>query len=159
MNRNKKYLINLLLPAFVFGSVTGIITAVIVTFYKLCAKYVISASENGYELLKENWYFIPAVLLVLFGISVLFSNIYKRNPNLNGGGIPTSIGILRGIITFKWLRNLIGVFFMSLTAFMIGVPLGNEGPSVQMGTAIGRGTVFAFAKNHILSRYTACIFQ
>ena len=147
MNRYKKYLINLLLPAFVFGSVTGIITSAIVTFYKLCAKHVISMSENGYELLKENWYFIPAVLLVLFGISALFANIYKRVPNLKGGGIPTSIGILRGIITFKWLRNLVGVFLMSLTTFMIGVPLGNEGPSVQMGTAIGRGTVFTFAKN------------
>lgn len=148
MGKYRNYIINLLLPAFVFGSVTGIITAVIVSFYKLCAKFVISMSEKGYHLLNERLYLIPALIVAFFGIALLFSYIYKKIPNVKGGGIPTSIGILRGIITFKWLRNLIGVFFMSLTTFMIGVPLGNEGPSVQMGTAIGRGCVYTFAKDH-----------
>ncbi|MBQ8392997.1 MAG: chloride channel protein [Clostridia bacterium] len=148
MKKYKYYIINLLLPAFVFGSVTGIITALLVSLYKLCAKIVIDWSEKGYQLLSQRLYFIPILLIAFFGIALLFSYIYKKIPNLKGGGIPTSIGILRGIITFKWLRNLVGIFLMSLASFMIGVPLGNEGPSVQMGTAVGRGTVYTFAKNH-----------
>ena len=148
MQRYKNYLINLLLPAFVFGSVTGIITALIVCLYKLCAKLVISLSEKGYHFIGERLHYIPVVLIAFFGIALLFSYIYKKIPNLKGGGIPTSIGILRGIITFKWLRNLVGIFVMSLVTFMIGVPLGNEGPSVQIGTAVGRGAVYTFAKKH-----------
>jgi len=148
MYKYKNYIINLLLPSFVFGSVTGIITALLVSLYKLCAKLVISLSERGYQLFGEKLYFIPVLFVGFFGIALLFSYIYKKIPNLKGGGIPTSIGILRGIITFKWLRNLIGIFVMSLVTFMIGVPLGNEGPSVQMGTAIGRGCVYTFAKDH-----------
>ena len=31
-------------------------------------------------------------------------------------------------------------------SFLFGVPLGNEGPAVQMGTAIGKGSVSVFAK-------------
>ncbi len=150
----RKYFINLMFPAVVFGSVTGIFTALAVNLYKLCAKHVIALSESGYHLLREHWYFVPAVLLVMFFVAWLFGYIYRNIPNLRGGGIPTSIGILRGIIPFKWLRNVVGVFLMSLTSFLFGVPLGNEGPSVQMGTAIGRGSVYTFAKkNKAWDRY------
>ena len=146
MKKYKNYFINLVCPAFVFGSITGILTSVIVTLYKVCASYVIEFSQMGYSFIKEHLYLAPIVIIALFGFSWLVAFIYKKSPNLKGGGIPTSIGILRGIITFKWLRNLIGTFFLSLSTFLIGVPLGNEGPSVQMGTAIGRGTVYTMAK-------------
>ena len=142
------YLTNLLLPAFVFGSITGTLTAAVVLIYKLCAKYVIAFSEQGYHYLKEHLAYVPLVLIVLFGVAWLFALLYKHTPNLRGGGIPTTIGVLRGIISLEWIRNLFGVFFLSLTSFLIGVPLGNEGPSVQMGAAVGRGTVFSLAKKH-----------
>ncbi len=147
-NRSKNFVVNLIFPALIFGSLTGALTALTVLVYKVCAKYVISASETGYHYLREHIYFVPVILVALLGVSFLFVLIYKKTPNIRGGGIPTSIGVLRGIITFRWLRNLLGVFFMSLTAFLTGVPLGNEGPSVQMGTAIGRGSVYTLAKKH-----------
>ncbi len=139
---------NLLMPALVFGFITGVITAIVVCLYKLCAKYIIYFSELAYEYLRGHAYFVPLVIIGVFGLSVLLAYIYKRIPNIKGGGIPTSVGILRGIITFKWLRTIVGVFLLSLTSFLFGVPLGNEGPSVQMGTAVGRGSVYTFAKKH-----------
>lgn len=112
-------------------------------------------SEKGYRYIGENLYIIHIVLAVFLIPAFLFAFIYKRIPNLRGGGIPTSIGILRGIIPFKWVRNLIGIFGMSLVSFIIGVPLGNEGPSVQMGVAIGRGSVTTFGKRfHAWDRYS-----
>lgn len=147
-SKTKNYLINLIFPAFVFGTITGILTAVVVLFYKFCAKHVIAFSETAYRVCREQPIVIPTVIVGLFAFSFLLAIIYKKIPNIRGGGIPTSIGILRGIITFKWLRNIIGTFVLSLTSFLIGVPLGNEGPSVQIGTALGRGSVFPFAKNH-----------
>lgn len=146
--KHAQQFINLIFPAVVFGSVTGILTAVVVTLYKWCAKYAVHWSEIGYAYLREHWLWLPAVVLLLFGAAALFSFAYKRRPNLRGGGIPTSIGILRGLISFRWLRNLVGTFGLSLMTFLIGVPLGTEGPSVQMGTAIGRGSVFSLAKKH-----------
>ena len=88
------------------------------------------------------------VLAVLVGVAFLFTWIYRRAPHLMGGGIPTSIGMLRGILPCRWISNLVGLFFMSLTSFLIGVPLGNEGPSVQMGAAVGQGSVRTMAKKH-----------
>ncbi len=141
MTRFKNFFKNLILPAFVFGGIAGILTGAIVTLYKFCAKHVINFSQTGYDFIRNNLYYVPVVIIALFAIAFLFYLIFKKNPDAKGGGIPSSIAILRGIITFKWLRTLISVFFMSLTTFLIGVPLGNEGPSVLMGTAVGRASL------------------
>ena len=138
--------IKLVVPTVLFGAITGIFTAALVVLYKFCAKHVIEFSQKGYEFLKVSPLWIPFVLVALFGIAFLFAHIYRQVPNMRGGGIPTSIGILRGIIPMKWVRNVLGIFAMSLTGFFIGVPLGNEGPSVQMGTAAGRGSVFMLTR-------------
>ncbi len=149
INTYKNYFINLICPVFVFGAVTGSVTALFVLLYKLCAHHVIHFSEVGYDFLREHLWLIPVVLLAFGGIAFLYTIIYHRWPNLRGGGIPTSIAAMRGIIDFKWLSNLVGVFGLSLGSFLLGVPLGNEGPSVQMGTAVGSGTVRVLAKKHL----------
>ena len=147
-NGYKNYFINLIFPAVIFGSITGVLTSLIINFYKVCAKHVISLSERGYHYLRGHLYYLPLVIALALVIAYVLSKVYKHFRNLRGGGIPTSIGILRGFISFKWMTNFIGIFFLSLTTFLFGVPLGNEGPSVQIGTAIGRGSVYCFAKKH-----------
>lgn len=97
------------------------------------------------------------IAAALFAVAFLYSKCYQRYPNLQGGGIPTSIGILRGLISFDWLKNLIGTFSLSLLSFFIGVPLGNEGPSVQIGTAIGNAGTKLFGCNGC-SRFGHCFF-
>ena len=148
LRKYRNFFINLIFPAVIFGSVTGVLTSVVITLYKVCAKHVIAFSEAGYDFLRHHLLWVIPVLAVLVGVAFLFAFIYRRVPNLRGGGIPTSIGILRGILPCRWLTNLVGLFFMSLTSFLIGVPLGNEGPSVQMGTAVGQGSVRTLAKKH-----------
>ncbi len=140
--------LRLFVPAVFFGTVTGVATALVITAYKWCAKHCVHWSEAAYTFLRTHSYGVIAAFAVLFGLAVVLVRIYKKAPNLRGGGIPTSIGILRGLISFRWLRNLVGTFMLSLTSFLVGVPLGTEGPSVQMGTAVGRGSVFAFSKKH-----------
>ena len=148
MRKLKGYFSNLIFPAIIFGSITGVFTAVVVILYKLLAKLVINFSQNYYAFLRNKLYFIPLVLIAFYLFAILFARIYKIQPRVRGGGIPSSIALLRNIVTFKWLRTLIGVFFISLTSFLVGVPLGNEGPSVLMGTAVGKGSVMTLAKKH-----------
>lgn len=144
----KNYFINLIVPAFVFAFVTGSFTALVITLYKYLAKHVVGYSQTAYAFVAAHPYLIPVGLIALFGLAFLFKFIYKKVPSLKGGGIPTSISVLRDIVSFKWLRTLIGVFFMSLVGFLIGLPLGSEGPSVQMGTAIGKGCISPLKKKH-----------
>ena len=109
MVKLKGHFSNLIFPAFIFGAITGVLTALVVILYKLVAKYVISGSKEFYLFLADRLYFIPLVLIVFFGIAFLFARIYKKEHRIRGGGIPSSIALLRGIVTFKWLRTLIGV--------------------------------------------------
>ncbi len=148
MKSKLNYFNNIIFPAFVFASITGVMTALVVTLYTFFVHHAVEISESWYGYLKEHLYYVPLVLILLFAFSFLMGYVYKKMPDLKGDGIPTSIGLLRGVISFKWLYNLLGIFFMSLSSFLIGVPLGNEGIAVQMGTALGRGSVYPFRKKH-----------
>ncbi len=142
----KNYFSNLIFPAFIFGALSGVLTAVVVVLFKFLANYAVHASQTVYTYLKGAPYFIPLALLILFGLAVLLSNVYKKHGNLRGGGIPTSVGVIRGMMSFNWLDSLIGVFILSLITFVCGIALGTEGPSVQLGTAVGGGCVLLFPK-------------
>lgn len=144
----KNYIINLIFPAVVFGMISGVATAITVVIYKFCANHIIALSSTCYSFLRTHIFMVPVAVIVLSVIAWFLAFIYKKMPELCGGGIPASIGILRGVLNFKWLGNLIGTFSLSLMSFFIGVPLGNEGPSVQMGTALGRAAVRPFYKKH-----------
>ena len=144
--RFRNYFIQLLVPSFVFGSITGIATAIIICLYKLAAGYVIDLSGEIYGVLRTSPIWLLLVVPILFALAVAFALVYRRESNLGGGGIPTAIGVLRGILPIKGVINLVGVFVMSLVTFLVGVPLGNEGPSVQMGTAVGKCCVRSLVK-------------
>ena len=50
----KSYILNLIMPAVVFGFITGTLTAVLVTLYKFCAHHIIDFSRLSYESLREH---------------------------------------------------------------------------------------------------------
>ena len=148
------HILHLILPAVGYGVVAGIFTGAVITAYKWCAHEIVALSQSGYEILRGDLSLLPWVALGIVALALIFSAVYKRTPDLKGGGIPTAIAVLRDLITFKWLRNLIGTFVLSLITFLLGVPLGSEGPSVQMGTAVGGGAARLFGKGRTAwSRY------
>lgn len=152
--KRTSYLYNLIFPVFIYGIISGTIVGIVIVLFKFCAMHVISWSQAGYAFLRLHPVVCLPVMVALLGVAWVFSKIFEHHPNVRGGGIPTSIGILRGMISFHWLKNAFRVFYSSLITFFIGVPLGNEGPSVQIGTALGRGITRLFArKNQAWDRY------
>ncbi len=148
------YLVNLLFPVLLFGGVTGVLTAVAVTGFRYAANFVIAISDTVYTHLRDKPILILLSIVVIFAAAFLFSRIYRKAPYLSGGGIPAVIGILRGVLSFNWWKNLIGTVFLSLFSFFLAVPLGNEGPSVMIGTAIGKAAVTPVSGKHgAWSRY------
>ena len=135
-----------IVSAVAIGAVVGVLTAVTVILYKVCAAYLIDLSANGYEWIRTHIYLLIPLVILLFGIAKGLAVLYRSTPALQGGGIPASIGILHGVLSFHWLKVLVGTFLLSLFSFLLGVPLGNEGPSVQIGTALGRGWTSALPK-------------
>lgn len=128
------------LKMLLFSAVTGVLSALVITLYKTVAHYVITLSQKLYTYLADNFILIVPVIILLYFAALLLVRIYKKFPQLRGGGIPVSICASRGYEEIKSFSGIIGPFVLSIFSFFVGVPLGNEGPSVQIGAAIGGAT-------------------
>lgn len=134
---------------YIFVSLTlGAVTAVLIFLFKLAANAVISLSSDIYSFVRENPSYFPILVLGVAIIGALSALLLGYSPNCRGGGIPTALAALRGFITFSWVKNIFLLFFSSMLTYIGGIPLGNEGPSVQMGTALGKGCVRVLAPDH-----------
>lgn len=136
------------MPCLLLSTLTGIFTGALIFLFKAAASFVISSSETIYEYARANPKAVPFLLIGAAVLGFLAAILLRKVPDARGGGIPTAIATLRGLIPFNWVKSIVFVFISSMITYFGGIPLGNEGPSVQMGTAVGRGTVSLFAKKH-----------
>lgn len=145
-NNRVNYIRKILSPCVVLSAIAGTATGVLISLFKFCSSLVISYSEDIYSFVRENVRYLPLLLIGAALIGIISALILKFAPNCKGGGIPTAIAELRGAIKFSWIKNIFVLFPSAMLTYLCGVPLGNEGPSVQMGTAVGRGTVKILSK-------------
>jgi CIC family chloride channel protein len=62
--------------------------------------------------------------------------LYRYFPNARGSGVPQTKAALFARDGFISLRTVLGKFFCTATTLACGIPLGREGPSVQVGAGI-----------------------
>ena len=137
---------NLFFPCFVFSAATGCFAAILITLFKIMVGYAIHISISAYEAVRTNPLLIPILIGAAAFMGLLVSFILSISHSCKGGGIPTSVAAIQGIITFRWLRGIIFLPLSALLSFLAGLPLGTEGPCVQMGTAVGDGVIKNFGK-------------
>ena len=135
------YIRNLLMPCIVFSTITGIVSTLVVTLFKIASSHIVELSENIYASVRLTPAFLPLLLLGSIVLGFLASLIISFSHSCRGGGIPTSIAAIRGIVNFNWIKSIFFLPISALITFLVGVPLGTEGPCVQIGTAIGDGTI------------------
>ena len=147
MNRyHSHYIKNLLLPCLLFSVATGIFSSVLITLFKTVATLVVGLSEKIYLAVRENPTWLPALILGTAMLGFISALIITLSHSCRGGGIPTSIAAIRGITAFKWVESAFLLPLSALVTFLSGLPLGTEGPCVQMGTAVGDGVVCTLGK-------------
>ena len=135
------YIKNLLLPCLIFSIITGVISSLLVMAFKIASSHVVELSVRIYEYVRENPMLLPLLIVGAVGLGFVASLIISFSHSCRGGGIPTSIAAIRGIVNFNWIKSVFFLPISALISFLAGVPLGTEGPCVQMGTAIGDGVV------------------
>ncbi|MBQ9748633.1 MAG: chloride channel protein [Clostridia bacterium] len=136
--RHEEYLAHTL-PFAGRGAITGLFVGVTIFFFKLIAEKLEELSHHIYEGAHENPMKIVLIFAGLIFFATLMYLLHKKIPEVKGGGIPRSEGILRGILKLRWLRTFFGTLAGSLISFFCGVPLGSEGPSVLIGTSMAHG--------------------
>ena len=137
------YIKNLLLPCVIFSVLTGVFSSVVILAFKVAAGYAVELSESAYDAVRQNPVWLPLLILGSAALGLLVSLIISYSHSCRGGGIPTSIAAIRGIMNLECIKSIFLLPVSALITFIAGVPLGTEGPCVQMGTAVGDGVIRA----------------
>ncbi|MBQ3100309.1 MAG: chloride channel protein [Clostridia bacterium] len=119
------------------GCIVGGIVGVVIFFFKLIGEHLEEISHEIYHWAEGN---LLGSVLVFAGLVVLALIMYLMHriaPEIKGGGIPRSTGIMRGLLKFSRVRTFFGTLFGSWISFFSGLTLGSEGPSVLIGTSLG----------------------
>ncbi len=132
-----KYLLNTVLPIIINGLVIGILVGVIVWGYNFCAEHITEFTKEIYTNVNEKLYFLPLLLVGMGALAVIMALLLKFIPELVGSGIPYTDGVMRGELKYKKIKMFFGTIAYSFLTFFSGLPLGSEGPSVQLGGLIG----------------------
>ena len=140
------------LSTLLFGLITGIAVGVIITLFLVCAKVIFAFTLRLYSS-AETPLVIVCVLILALLCCFLTAVIQYLCPSAKGSGIPLAEGAARGMLRVKWLRSAAALVAGSLLAFLAGMPLGSEGPSVGVGGLIGDGIGKAAKKPTEFRRY------
>nr|WP_294513977.1 chloride channel protein [uncultured Bilophila sp.] len=88
---------------------------------------------------REALWIVPLWFAVLVALALILRRIVRETPLISGSGIPQTELALAGRLSFTWWRVLLAKFMGSWLALFGGLALGREGPSIQMGGAVGAG--------------------
>lgn len=91
----------------------------------------------AFDLARENALFIPILVAAGAVSGAVASLILKCESESAGGGIPSAVAAVRGILTLRPVRNFAATFTSSMLTYLSGIPLGTEGPCVQLGCDVG----------------------
>lgn len=142
-------------PYILFPAMIGVLTGVLIFLFKIASSWVMKQSANVYTFVRENPKYFPLLVLGIAALGACSALILIMAKECRGGGIPTAIASIRGLIPLKWVQGIFVLFGSALLTYFAGVPLGNEGPSVQMGTAVGKGSAELLGnKKRAWERYT-----
>ena len=148
----KKFSTHVFLSLF-YGALTGALTGFTVFFFKLLAKKAEGFSRAIYSFAEGNLLYIAVLFILLTLLAVATYFLHKRIPEAKGGGIPRTEGILKGALFFRHIRTLVGTVTGSMISFIAGIGVGSEGPSVLIGTALGKVSATRIKNRHAWQRY------
>src|SRR5450631_4036806 len=113
--------------SLVIGAVTGL---VVVAFIVLTERL----GMRLYPVSGAPWRRLLFPVVGSLGIGYL---LYRYFPDARGSGVPQTKAALYARDGRITLRTVLGKFFCTSATLASGIPLGREGPSVQVGAGIG----------------------
>lgn len=116
---------------------TGIIVGLAIGFFKQAIRFVSSKMIGLISLVHDKPIYALGIIILFIIIGTFIYFLSKRDPNINGSGIPIIYGMLDDEFIVDSPRTLIRKFIASTLAIGAGLTLGREGPSVQIGGLIG----------------------
>jgi H+/Cl- antiporter ClcA len=121
------------------GVLVGTLAGVVVSLFRLAIEKIGEMLPYIYHQLKIHpLWLIPWSLLMIL-LAVVVGYLIKSEPNIKGSGIPQVEGQLKDDITISWWSVLWKKFVGGILSVGMGLFLGREGPSIQLGASCAQG--------------------
>lgn len=127
--------IRLLVESLIIGLLVGILISV----YRLLIPWLGHYFQLAYAWGRENTWQAISIVLGVSLIGAFVGHLSQIEPKIGGSGIPQVVAQLRGQMKMQWQKVLPLKFIGGIFALGAGLKVGREGPSIQMGAAIGQG--------------------
>lgn len=138
--------VNLKIRLITQGTIIGFITGIVIVLNRIAIKKFSHIFEWIYATSKGSALKVISVFILLGFMGWITGRMIKKEPMISGSGIPQVNGILSRKLSVNWLRVLVLKFAGGIIALAAGLSVGREGPSVQMGGAIGQGVSSKYKK-------------
>lgn len=121
------------------GTAVGIIAGIVVSMFRLAIEELGAFVAHLYSYFHERPLFLLPWILISLLCALLVGTLVKSDPNIKGSGIPQVEGQLQDALTVNWLSVLWKKFIGGVLGVGMGLFLGREGPSIQLGASVGQG--------------------
>lgn len=129
--------ISIVLKSIIVGLAAGLVTV----FYRLVLMKAEKGAQQWYHFVGEHKAYIGITLIGLALCAIIVGCLVKWNPMISGSGIPQLEGIMKGHFKERksWFHTIWSKFLAGSIGIVAGLSLGREGPSIQLGAAVGEG--------------------
>ena len=119
------------------GVLIGLITGALISVFRLMLIYADRARDVMVQYVTSGHALAGAAVLLL--IAVIICLLLGAEPEIAGSGIPQVEAELRGQKDMCWWRVILAKTAGCALAIGGGLALGREGPSIQLGSMVGKG--------------------
>ena len=119
------------------GVLIGLITGALISVFRLMLIYADRLRDVMVKYVTSGHVLAGAAVLII--IAVLICLLLGAEPEIAGSGIPQVEAELRGQKDMCWWRVILAKTAGCALAIGGGLALGREGPSIQLGSMVGKG--------------------
>lgn len=131
----------------------GLLSGLVVVLYRYLLEIASAGSHVLFNAVHGNSLWGVGVFFLLVGAGLLVGFLVKAEPLISGSGIPQVEGHLLRRLDMRWWRIVVGKLVGGVLSLGSGLSLGREGPSVQIGAAVGLGFSRIFHRVKIEEKY------
>lgn len=121
------------------GVLVGIVSGIIVSMFRWSIAHSLKIFQGLYIAARSNILLVVGLTLLMIIVAIFVGYLLKKEPNISGSGIPQVEAQLGGEMQMNWWSILWRKFVGGIMSIGPGLFLGREGPSIQLGAAVGQG--------------------